>query len=273
MPCHSVTRGARCAGDGRNQEPKAIQEEELNQVKLHNRKNAGFTLIELMIVVAIIAVIASVAIPKLLSARLSANESAAISTLRSISSAQAQLQSSVSIDVDQDGAGEYGYFAELAGTIALRETDGAGGTQVGADLLAPAMLSSALGLVNNSVVTRSGYCFQIWLPDAAAAPLGQAEAAGGGYDVANTVDPDNSEVFWACYAWPLDFQGTGNRVFFINQDGDILQYNNKGVNVYETDAAGPAFSAAYRTADMSDQIANSAAGFDGFDGETWTVVQ
>ncbi len=241
-------------------------------MKFNTRKNAGFTLIELMIVVAIIAIIASVAIPKLLSARLSANESAAISTLRSISSAQAQLQSSSAIDSDSDGGGEYGYFAELAGTVEMRVDDGAGVPEVGASLLAPAMLSSALGNVADSVVTRSGYVFQMWLPDDTGA--GIAEADTGGMDA--ETDPDNCENFWACYAWPLDFGGTGNRVFFINQDGDILQYNNRGTEVYEGVGDGPAQEAAFSEAGdgtMGTPIANSAAGVAGSDGELWTVVQ
>ncbi len=47
----------------------------------------GFTLVEIMIVVAIIALLAAIAIPNLLRARLNANESAAIAALQTISSA------------------------------------------------------------------------------------------------------------------------------------------------------------------------------------------
>ncbi len=50
-------------------------------------KIKGFTLAEIMIVVAIIALLAAIAIPNLLRARLTANESSAQSTLRTISTA------------------------------------------------------------------------------------------------------------------------------------------------------------------------------------------
>ena len=51
-------------------------------------KNEGFSLLELLIVVAIILIIATIAIPNLLRSRQSAQESAAVAQLRSINTAE-----------------------------------------------------------------------------------------------------------------------------------------------------------------------------------------
>ena len=57
---------------------------------MNNQK--GFSLIELLVVVIIIAIIAAIAIPSLLASRRAASEAAAISALRTISSAEATFQ-------------------------------------------------------------------------------------------------------------------------------------------------------------------------------------
>jgi prepilin-type N-terminal cleavage/methylation domain-containing protein len=69
------------------------------------RKNAGFSLLELLIVVAIILIIATIAIPSLLRSRQAAQESSAVAQLRTINTAEVTYLSS--------NAGAYGSIPEL----------------------------------------------------------------------------------------------------------------------------------------------------------------
>ena len=78
------------------------------------KNNKGFSLLELLIVVAIILIIATIAIPSLLRSRQAANESAAVANLRTINTAEVTYLSS--------SGGNYGEIVDLVSAGLLDST-------------------------------------------------------------------------------------------------------------------------------------------------------
>lgn len=148
----------------------------------------GFSLIELLIVVAIILIIAAIAIPNLIRSRMAANESSATAALRTYLTAEVSYSSL--------------YGNGFAPSVAVMGPTVAGGA-ASCDLagLLDAVLSGA------SPVTKSGYTFTYVAVNAlpVAAP-GCTNPGDGRFNI--TADP-------------LGLQNTGSQGFYIDENGVI----------------------------------------------------
>lgn len=173
----------------------------------------GITLLELLIILIVIAIIVTIALPSLLSSRVSANESAAIGTLRQIIRSQVQFAARAEADLNRNGTGEFGTFGEMSGNVAVRAASG------GTRFLDPGVMNASFRAISPvGEMLRDGYYFRIYLPGSSGE--GIIELPGGGADAA--VDADQAETLWCVYAWPANYASTGRRTFFTNQLGDIL---------------------------------------------------
>jgi prepilin-type N-terminal cleavage/methylation domain-containing protein len=172
----------------------------------------GFTLIELMIVIAIIAIIAAIAIPSLMESRVTANEASASTSLKSgIFAAQVTFQGGALNDTDGDNVGEYGAIADLTGA---RATTGqaAGNIKMLQGPLASGAANAAL-----AIKPAGGYNFTTFLPSADNTAMIQE----GTVTVGTAITDDARERNFIAAAGPVAQNDTGRRVFFISHEGQV----------------------------------------------------
>ena len=159
---------------------------------------AGFTLIELLVVVAILAVVAAVALPALVRARVAANETSAIGSLRSIHSAQGAYSTICA----------KGGFAQTLSDLALPPT----GSNQG-------FISATLA---SNGVFKSGYIANVG-PDVGAVPI-MAPALTCNSSSMAAVSAHFAELH------PISTGSTGDRSFAIMTSGAIF-FRPDGVTI------------------------------------------
>jgi prepilin-type N-terminal cleavage/methylation domain-containing protein len=176
----------------------------------------GFTLIELMIVVAIIAILVGTAIPNLLRSRMAANEAAAIAACKAFATAEDIYRRT---DWNEDGILEYS--TTITGDYSLFETQkGSGDIQ----LLDAAFARAATGsiLATDCTAPKAGYSFWVL--------TGQGPLAPGGSK--SYVVKEHMTIGYGLSAVPFVWDASGRNTYQISNAGTIFQQDRLSV---ETD--------------------------------------
>jgi prepilin-type N-terminal cleavage/methylation domain-containing protein len=194
----------------------------------------GFTLIELMIVIAIIAIIAAIAIPGLLQSQRAANERSASTSLKTITSAQADFRAN-----DRDGNRVNDFWtANVAGLYTLTScaVDGTGATASTDPSIKLIELSLAAADADGTsypagnenvpitsytiVSAKAGYWYQALQSDASsAAPDNDyTQNTGGSEDQGNVHNASKYGVA----SFP-DSTGSGKFAYIVNENNTIFR--------------------------------------------------
>jgi prepilin-type N-terminal cleavage/methylation domain-containing protein len=223
----------------------------------------GFTLIELMIVIAIIAIIAAIAIPNLLSGRMSANETSAMGTLKQFTSTEA-----IWLQQGPDGNGIKDYWtydvsclhrmyrADQSTKVAFVPLDVARADACPADFNGQAFGAASLpyeiwsGQGPNGAIMcqpKSGYWLHAMIrTNLTTPPTGDAAPTWYNLDLvgAGTTFACNPNKY-GFMAYPDAYGTSGIRTFIVNEAGTIYATDTGANNETGTGySANPATSAA-----------------------------
>jgi prepilin-type N-terminal cleavage/methylation domain-containing protein len=169
------------------------------------KSSRGFSLIELLIVVAIILIIAAIAIPNLLRSRIAANQASAVGSLRTLNTAEVTYATT--------------YNTGYSATLGDLGPNAAGSSPVAtaAGLVDEVLSGSLAGTATATTSSKSGYQFTY---------------SPGGTDTSGKINT------YSFIATPISVGTTGTNFYYTDQSGVIRQNSTAVATSSDSPLAG-----------------------------------